>query len=259
MRTIIFYLRIVTAYFWFLGTSLAALFITFFRWKDPSMGAVFARLLARGVPYIFGYRVRIEGQQKLYLNQPCIYVANHQSNMDIFTMSPAYPYRTVVIGKNELKWVPLFGWFFAGAGNIMIDRSNRQHSLAGLQSAAAYIREKGVSVWIFPEGTRNRGAAEMKPFKKGAFHLAIAAQVPIVPMVHQHLHSYLNVARHRIYPGEVLIKVLDPIPTTGMTTEDLPRLIEETRRRMEEALKQPELRGSGRVEAVPSLEQSPRH
>ena len=200
------------------------------------MGAVFARLLARvGLP-IFGFRVHVENQNRLYMNQPCIYVANHQSNLDIFTMSPMFPYRTVVIGKKELKWVPLFGLFFMGAGNIMINRSDRSHSLAGLEAAAKHIHESGASVWIFPEGTRNRGAAEMLPFKKGAFRLAIAAQVPIVPIVHQHLYSYAQIEDRRLIGGDILIRVLEPVPTAGMTVTDLDALMTEVRRRMQIAL-----------------------
>lgn len=254
MQFLSFYLRVVLAYFWFLGSSFVATLITFFRWKDPSMGAVFARILAWGGLPIFGLRVRVENQQRLYVNQPCIYVSNHQSNMDIFTMSAAYPYRTVVIGKKEIKWLPIFGWFFNGSGNIMIDRSNRAHSMAGLEAAARYARDKGISIWIFPEGTRNRGKAKMLPFKKGAFHLAITAQVPVVPMVHQYLKSYLDISKSKIHYGEVLIKVLEPISTVGMTTADVPRLLEETRRRMEAALEAPELKFPQHLEAVPSLE-----
>ena len=236
MRPIIFYARCMLAFFWFLAASFAAMAFLPFRWKDPSMGAVFARILYRGVPYIFGFRTRVENQHHLYVNQPCIYVVNHQSNLDIFTMAALFPYRTVVIGKKELKWLPLFGLFFIGSGNIVIDRSNRTHALAGLDAAAKHIKESGASVWIFPEGTRNRGAAEMLPFKKGAFHLAIKAQVPIVPIVHQHLFSYARMHDYKFVPGEVLVRVLEPVPTEGMTGEDVGRLMGEVRSRMQAAL-----------------------
>ena len=114
--------------------------------------------------------------------------------------------------------------------------------MAGLESAREAIEKRGVSVWIFPEGTRNRGAAHMLPFKKGAFHLAIAAQVPIVPIVQQHVLSYFDLWRLRFRTGPVTVRVLDPIPTIGMRMADVPKLMADVRAKMDAALAQPEMK-----------------
>jgi 1-acyl-sn-glycerol-3-phosphate acyltransferase len=218
-------------------------FILPFRWKNASQGAHFAHFMAWGAMRLLGIRVRIDGLKKLYLNQPCVYVANHQSNFDIITYGSIYPYRTVTIGKKELGKIPAFGWFFVGSGNILIDRGNRANAVAGLEQARAAMVNKGLSIWIFPEGTRNHGSRELLPFKKGAFHLAIAAQVPIVPLVQEHYSRHRDLETGEFLPGrrEILIKVLDPIPTQGLKIEDLPKLMTDVRQKLEEGLRDPEL------------------
>jgi 1-acyl-sn-glycerol-3-phosphate acyltransferase len=247
IRKLGFYIRMGLIALWFWTACVIAMAMLPFRWRDPSLGTLFSRLLAFGSHIILGVRIRVEGESKLYTSQPCVYVPNHQNNFDIVTMSTLFPYRTVVIGKKQLKWIPLFGLFFPGTGMIMIDRQNRTHAVAGLEQARESIQEKGHSVWIFPEGTRNHGSAELLPFKKGAFHIAIAAQVPIVPIVQQHLFRYYDPSIPALTSGkrDIVVRVLDPIPTVGMTTKDVPRLMELVRRQMQEELRTPELCAPG--------------
>lgn len=88
-----------------------------------------------------------------------------------------------MIGKKELKWIPFFGYFFWGAGNMMIDRQKRSKAFAGLAQAAQEIKRRAVSIWVFPAGTRHPSGTGMLPFKRGAFYLAVEAQIPIVPVV----------------------------------------------------------------------------
>lgn len=240
-RKIAFYARSVLAGAWFFFATFVGLCILVARWKDPSAGAVMSRLLSWGACKILGYRLHIENESKLYDHQPCVYVANHQTNVDIITMGGLFPYRTVVIGKKEMKWIPLFGLFFAGTGMVMIDRKDRTQAVAGLEAATDAMLKKGHSIWFFVEGTRNRGRG-LLPFKKGAFHLAIAARSPIVPIVQQYLFTYLDVKDRRITPGEILIRVLDPIPTEGMTSSDVPGLMARVRARMVEELCKPEMK-----------------
>src|SRR6185437_9234683 len=116
-------------------------------------------------------------------HQPCIYVANHQGSLDIATFGSFYPRKTVVIAKKEILYLPVLNLYFKAAGNLLIDRGNRSRAVASLAKAVRAIREKGASVWIFPEGTRNRTADPILPLKKGAFHMAIEAQVPVVPVI----------------------------------------------------------------------------
>lgn len=243
MAALWFYIRLFAAGVWFFVATFVSMLLLPFRWKDPSVGAIMGRIVHWGGCKIFGYKVRVDGMSKLYSSQPAIYVGNHQSNIDVVTMGCLYPYNTVVIGKKQLKWVPLFGLFYVGTGMIMIDRKSRTNSVAGLDQAKAAMDERGCSIWIFAEGTRNRGRSALLPFKKGAFHIAIRAQVPIVPIVHQHLYSYFDIANKRINnEQEILVRILDPVPTRGMTLDDLPKLMALVRSKMIEALLAPEMK-----------------
>jgi len=104
------------------------------------------------------------------------------------------------------------------SGTVFIDRANRTNALATFDSAAKYITSKRQSVWIFPEGTRSYSSTPtMLPFKKGAFHLAIQAQVPIVPVICQNYSHVLHVPTRTFEKGTIKVKVLDPIETKGLT------------------------------------------
>ena len=114
---------------------------------------------------------------------PCVVVVNHQSSLDIFCVQSFVQPHTIAIAKKSLKLVPILGWFFILARNIFVDRFNHDKALKALDEAAAQLKKRDAQVVIFPEGTRSRTAGEMLPFKKGAFNIAVAAQVPIIPVV----------------------------------------------------------------------------
>ena len=147
-----------------------------------------------------------------------------------------FPTKTLVIGKKELKWIPGFGLYFMASGNIMIDRKNRRKAVAGLGEAVAAARDKGLSIWIFPEGTRNISGEGLLPFKRGAFHTAIAAGIPIVPIVQSPFVSLISWKNKVLGGGSVEIRILPPISTTGMTSADVEKLSNLTRAKMLEAL-----------------------
>ena len=131
---------------------------------------------------LLGWRVTVEDRAHVADSAPAVLMASHKSNLDIVVYGGLYPKRAVVIGKKEIAKIPVFGWFFRATGNILLDRKDLQSAIASIAAAAARVREEKISVWVFPEGHRN-GGPTLLPFKKGAFHLAIAAQVPIVPIV----------------------------------------------------------------------------
>src|SRR5579862_4324616 len=122
-----FYIRALLAALWFLASSAVGLAMALVRWGDPSNGYRFGRLCAWGTLRLLRLRVQVEGAERLYSSQPCIYVANHQHNMDLFTFGSMYPPRTVVIGKKEIMRIPVFGLMFKAMGNILLDRE-RHHS-----------------------------------------------------------------------------------------------------------------------------------
>ncbi len=196
----------------------------------------FAELLAKLMLPAFGVRVEVQGEENLYAQRPCVYLTNHQTLVDVPVVATVYPPHTVVIGKKELRKIPIFGWLFVATGNVLIDRSNREQAVGRMKEAEDAIRERRVSVWIFPEGTRGRVPGELLPFKKGAFHLAIRTGVPLVPVVISPLQELVDFERRRVRPGTAEIRVLEPIPTEGLTEADLAPLMQEAHQRMSAAL-----------------------
>jgi 1-acyl-sn-glycerol-3-phosphate acyltransferase len=231
------YVKLPLICLWLVLSCVLGLIGCVLRWGDVNLDHYFGHFFAWGVTKIAGIRVITEGHEHLAANQPCIYAANHQSGMDMATFGTMYPKRTVVVGKKELLYIPFFGLFFKAAGNIILNREKRVSAIAGLSAAAEQIKRRGVSVWIFPEGTRNRSDDLMMPFKKGAFYMAIQAQVPVVPIVSSSLDPFLSWKEKRLSGGTVRIRVLPPISTTGMASSDAERLGNQTRERMMAALK----------------------
>jgi len=118
-----------------------------------------------------------------------------------------------------------------GCGTRFIDRRNPDKAKESMNIALDYIKENNIKLWIFPEGTRNM-SDEMLPFKKGAFHLAVEGQVPILPIVYSSYRGFLNFPLKMFNPGHVIVTCLPPISTSGMTKEEIPELMERTRKLM---------------------------
>lgn len=153
---------------------------------------------------ILGLKVEIRGEQNLE-EEPVVYIGNHQNTWDIFTASNAVRRNTVSIGKKSLKWMPFFGQVYWLSGNILIDRANKSKAHGTIGQAAQKIRDKKLSVWIFPEGTRSRGRGLLK-FKTGAFYTAFMAGVPISPVAISSTHNRIDL--NRWDNGKVVIEYL---------------------------------------------------
>ena len=197
-----------------------------------------AVLLARTFHFVMravlGWRMEVTGREGLTAHAPCVIMVTHQSNLDIVVFGGVYPARAVVVGKKEVGKIPVFGWFFRASGNILLDRKNLERAIASIREAAERVRRDRLSVWVFPEGHRNPGAV-LLPFKKGAFHLAIAAQVPIVPVACSPVTAVLDAHRWRVRPGSLRIKVLPPVPSAGLTPDRVDELMERVRSAMQAA------------------------
>lgn len=155
------------------------------------------------------------------LPDACIYVANHASYLDIVLSYVAIPKYFVYMGKAEIEKAPLLRIFFRDM-NLYVDRKTRSGSYAAFVEAGKKL-ESGQSVFIYPEGTiEARG--QLKNFKNGAFRMAIEHQVPIVPVTFKNNWKLLqNGGFFKAHgrPGIARITVHKPIPTKGMTEEDL--------------------------------------
>ncbi|MFC3033184.1 1-acylglycerol-3-phosphate O-acyltransferase [Pseudoalteromonas fenneropenaei] len=157
---------------------------------------------------LLGVKVVVNRATELQTVGPAIYVANHQNNYDLFTLPAVVPENTVSMGKKSLKWIPFFGQLYWLSGNILIDRGNRNKAMGTLGKAASKIKQQGLSVWMFPEGTRSYGRG-LLPFKTGAFHTALNADVPVVPVCMNSTHKAIKL--NRWDNGTIYIDMLAPM------------------------------------------------
>lgn len=157
---------------------------------------------------------------------PVVYVANHSSLFDILALVATLPGTVRFVAKKELLRVPLFGPAMKAAGHIAIDRQNRQAAFEAYDGAARIIRS-GVSAVVFPEGTRSR-TGELLEFKKGPFVLAIAAQVPIVPMWIANTFDILPKGGRRLRAHPIPLCYGPPIATEGLGYDDRNELLRQT-------------------------------
>jgi 1-acyl-sn-glycerol-3-phosphate acyltransferase len=231
-----FYPRLALAVLGFFAASAYGVALALVRRDRSRVAHDMARMLGRLMRPPLGIRTRIIGRENMEARRPCIYLSNHQSAYDLPVLADLYPVETVVIGKKELSRVPLFGWVFRVTGNILIDRKNNPSAVGRLKEVEEAIRDRGVSVWIFPEGTRGTVPGMLLPFKKGAFHMAAAAGVPIVPIVVEPLQPHFDPGRRHLQSAELEVRVLQPVQPGSTSEADIAALIETVHRHMQTAL-----------------------
>ena len=174
-----------------------------------------------------GVRLAVRGEEHLWSRRPAVFVFNHQSAIDVLLLCKLLRRDFSGVAKKEARGNPLFGPVFALAGVVFIDRLDRQKAIEALRPAIATLRE-GTSFVIAPEGTRST-TLRPGPFKKGAFHLAMGARVPIVPIVFRNALDALPKHGLVIRPATVDVVVHPPIPTDDWTLDTLDRRIAEVR------------------------------
>lgn len=193
-----------------------------------------ARVWSRIVTGLSGVDVRVVMRGKLEPGTPYVFMANHLSALDIWAVLVALPLRVRMIAKKQLRQIPLFGWAMAAGRFIFIDRQNAVAARRTIQEAQRRIRS-GDSVLLFPEGTRSRDGA-LLPFKKGGFHLALGAGVPIVPVALKGTRELMPPGSLLLRPGVVQVIVGAPIPTAGLTDADRAALIDGVRAAIQQML-----------------------
>ena len=191
------------------------------------------RLWSRLALWLAGVRLVLHGDDALRQNKPCVFVSNHVSWYDIFTLLAILP-RYRFVAKAELFKIPLFGTAARRAGTIPIQRENRKAAFQSYDEAAREIRA-GASVVVCPEGTRGESYS-LRPFKKGPFVLAIAAEAPVVPLIVYGTREVQPKGSFIIRSATVHVHFLEAIITAGMHYEDRDRLADECWQRMADAL-----------------------
>jgi 1-acyl-sn-glycerol-3-phosphate acyltransferase len=207
--------------------------VTFF---DPSGSFLhkYAGLWARFGLFLAGVRLETGNIDKVPVGKPLIFMGNHQSNFDILALYAALPVHFSWIAKEELFRIPFFGFAMRRAGYIPLDRGDGRRALKSMDEAARKIRN-GVSVIVFPEGTRTRDG-NLLPFKRGGFLLAARAGVPIVPFTINGTARINPAKTLRLQKGDVRICFSDPIETTGSTGKKRDDLIDRVRNAIEQGL-----------------------
>lgn len=178
----------------------------------PKVVLALARIWSSQILFACGVKVDCQDPPVPLTAQAYLVMANHTSHFDVLAIYGASPIQGMrPVAKRELGFIPLFGWALALGAAIMIDRRNRERAVASIERAARTIRG-GRSVLMFPEGTRTP-QGELGALKKGPFHLATEAKVPILPVGLYGTGDVLRSGDWRIRPGRVFIRIGHPIPT----------------------------------------------
>ena len=213
----------------FFTGSIFLLILSLLRPMNPAVAMMWSRYVPPICLKFLGVRLEIRHHDFVKKGHPGVLVANHQHALDLFTCSQVLITPTVAVGKRELIWIPIFGPLFYLTGQIMINRSFHVSAMESMNQAADIAVKRKVSVWMFPEGTRSQGKP-LQRFKRGAFHLAIRSQIPIIPVCVSSYHKNINL-KH-LKSGTVIIDILEPISTLGKTASDVDSLVAECHKKM---------------------------
>jgi len=195
--------------------------------------------------WILGLKHKVEGKENIVKNSGSVVLINHQSALDLIVLAELWPIMDdcTVISKKEVFYLWPFGlatWLW---GTIFIDRLNAEKAQDTVNSTGKTIRDRKARVLMFPEGTRSM-KEKLLPFKKGAFHVAIASQCPIQPVV---VDRYTFLGKSRFDTGNITISILPSISTEGKTKDDIPLLMEKAYTAMSTSLEEMTARQSKKI------------
>ena len=178
---------------------------------------------AKVILWVCGVKIKVNGRGNVDGNIPRVYISNHVSYFDIFALFAGLPVDFKFVLKEELMKIPLFGQTVRRANHISLDRKDPRKALKSIHEAAKKIRN-GVSVVIFPEGTRSEDG-KVQPFKKGSFRLAFQSGCELVPVAIINSRSIVPKGSWRISKGTITINIGKPMPVTGYTKRDTDKLM----------------------------------
>ncbi|MBM70646.1 MAG: HAD-IB family hydrolase [Haliea sp.] len=195
-------------------------------------------LFADTASALIGLDLNVKGKQHLWSHRPAVFIFNHQSKADVVVIASLLRADMAGVGKKEIRDMPVIGRVLETAGVVMIDRANSASAIEAMTPLVEAMRDEGKSVVLAPEGTRSV-SPRLGPFKKGAFHLAMQAGVPIIPIVIRNAGDVAPKGEFVFRPATVDVEVLEPIDTSNWQVSDLNEHIREVRNRMLAVLGQP--------------------
>jgi len=223
-RTVFFLIPAITVYTVVLGSLsiVSSLFETsghFAHWC--------ARTWSRLILATTGVQVSVVGLDRLEPGRTYVFVSNHQSIYDIPILFWSLPYQLRIIAKESLGHFPFLGWHLRRTGHMLVDR--RRPDKSRIFGWAARLTSRGLSLIVFPEGTRSRDGRVAR-FKGGSFLLALQAGLPVVPLSVVGSRHVMLKGRLATYPGQVRLVIHDPIDTRGLDGEEPKEFGERVRR-----------------------------
>lgn len=174
-----------------------------------------------------GIKIKIRGESHLWAQRPAVFLFNHQSAFDVIIIAKLLRRDFTAIAKQEIANNPLVGPVFRVADTVFVDRKNHERAIEALKPVVRTIHD-GLSIAIAPEGTRSAGD-RLGPFKKGPFHIAMQAGVPVVPIVIHNATDVLPKGGFFIRPTTVYVDVLPPVATDQWAGETVDRHVSEVR------------------------------
>ena len=177
--------------------------------------------------WIMGIRLKIVGREKVDPKATYVFVANHLSQIDILATASAMPHPIRFLAKMEIKHIPVFGYMVKMLA-IMVDRKSKESREKSVRYMIQELKQ-GHSIFIYPEGTRNRTEQALKEFKDGAFRVAIEGEIPVAVLTLVGAKEVNSPEGIQLYPGTVYVYWDEPIQTKGMSQNDLPALRERVR------------------------------
>jgi 1-acyl-sn-glycerol-3-phosphate acyltransferase len=208
-----------------IGFGLVSLGISLFEASGRRQIAV-ARVWARCLLWASGVKVKIEGLENIAPNGSYVFVSNHLSYMDTPVVLANIPVQFRFLAKSGLFQIPLLGTHLTRAGHIRVPRDDARAAVKTMTTAAQAIRERGISLLIFPEGGRSH-TGELAAFKEGAAYIAIRAGVPLVPVALKGTREILPFGSAQVRTGSVTMRVGEPIPTGQAQLRDRGRVTAE--------------------------------
>lgn len=223
-RTVFYLIPAIAVYTVVLGTlSIASSLFD----RSGSFAHWCARTWSRLILATTGVRVAVVGLERLEPRRTYVFVANHQSIYDIPILFWSLPCQLRIIAKASLGSVPFLGWHLRRTGHMLVDR--RRPDRARIFAWASRLTSSGLSLIVFPEGTRSRDG-RVGRFKGGSFYLALQAGLPVVPLSLVGSRHVMLKGRLATYPGDVRLVVHDPIDTGSLTAVDPKEFGERVRR-----------------------------
>jgi 1-acyl-sn-glycerol-3-phosphate acyltransferase len=221
-RTVFYLIPLVSVYTIVLGA--ASLVSTLFD-RTGDFGHKCARAWSSWILKTTGVRVRVQGLEHLEPGRSYVFAANHQSIYDIPVVFAAVPFQLRIVAKESLGRIPFLGWHLRRTGHLLVDRRNPGPDI--VRKMARLVNEAH-SLIVFPEGTRSQDGAVAR-FRKGSFVVAIDAQLPVVPVSISGTRRVMQKGRMTVCPAEVTLTVHPPVPTAGLTRDDVLAFAEQVR------------------------------